>query len=145
MQTSGHSRLSGVLSRVPLFVTPWTEAHLTPCDPMDCSLPGSSVHGIFQARILECGAMPSSRGSSQSRDGTWVHYVSCTVGELFSAEPLGLPQTSYQTVWVGVPVQSSIQTHCTSPTPWNDLNRALGPRALQPDSRNQLCLPVVLH
>ena len=37
---------------------------LTLCDPMDCSLPGSCVHGIFQARILEWVAMPSSRGSS---------------------------------------------------------------------------------
>ena len=37
---------------------------LTPCDPMDCSPPGSSVHGILQARILEWVAMPSSRGSS---------------------------------------------------------------------------------
>ena len=34
------------------------------CDPMDCSPLGSSVHGILQARILECVAMPSSRGSS---------------------------------------------------------------------------------
>ena len=34
------------------------------CNPMDCSLPGSSVRGILQARILECVAMPSSRGSS---------------------------------------------------------------------------------
>ena len=40
----------------------------TLCDPMDCSLPGSSVHGILQARILEWVAMPSSRGSSQPRD-----------------------------------------------------------------------------
>ena len=37
---------------------------LTLCDAMDCSLPGSSVHGILQARILEWVAMPSSRGSS---------------------------------------------------------------------------------
>ena len=36
--------------------------------PMDWSLPGSSVHGILQARILEWGAMPFSRGSSQPRD-----------------------------------------------------------------------------
>ena len=35
----------------------------TLCDPMGCSLPGSSVHGIFQARILEWVAMPSSRAS----------------------------------------------------------------------------------
>ena len=37
------------------------------CDPTDCSLPGSSVHGILLARILEWVAVPSSRGSSQSR------------------------------------------------------------------------------
>ena len=42
------------------------------CDPMDCSLPGSSVHGIFQARILEWLAMPSSRGSSRPSDQTGV-------------------------------------------------------------------------
>ena len=41
---------------------------LTLCDPMDRSLPGSSVCGILQARILEWVAMPSSRGSFQPRD-----------------------------------------------------------------------------
>ena len=41
---------------------------LTPCDPTDCSPPGSSVHGTLQARILEWVATPSSRGSSQPRD-----------------------------------------------------------------------------
>jgi len=44
---------------------------------MDCSPPGSSVHGILQARILEWVAMPSSRGSSQSRDRTHFSYISC--------------------------------------------------------------------
>ena len=42
----------------------------TLCDPMDCSLPGSSVHEILQARILEWVAIPFSRGSSQPRDQT---------------------------------------------------------------------------
>ena len=45
---------------------------LTLCDPMDCSSPGSSVHGILQARILEYVAIPFSRGSSQPRDQTQV-------------------------------------------------------------------------
>ena len=45
---------------------------LTLCDPMHCSLPGSSVHGILQARILEWVALPSSGGSSQPRDQTHV-------------------------------------------------------------------------
>ena len=44
---------------------------------MDCSPPGSSVHGILQARILKWVAMPSFRGSSQPRDQTRVFYVSC--------------------------------------------------------------------
>ena len=43
---------------------------------MDCSPPGSSVHGIFQARILDCVAMPSSRGSSQPKDWTQVFCIS---------------------------------------------------------------------
>ena len=43
---------------------------LTFCNPVDCSPPGSFVRGIFQARILEWGAISYSRGSSQSRDGT---------------------------------------------------------------------------
>ena len=50
---------------------------LTLCSPMDCSPPGSSIHGIFQARILERVAVPSSRGSSQPRDRTHISYVSC--------------------------------------------------------------------
>ena len=41
-----------------------TQSCLTHCDPMDCGLPGSSVHGILQARTLECVSMPSCRRSS---------------------------------------------------------------------------------
>ena len=44
----------------------------TLCNPLDCSLPGSSVHGILQARILEWVAIPFSRGSSQPKNGTQV-------------------------------------------------------------------------
>ena len=47
------------------------------CDPMDCSLPGSSVHGKLQAKNLERVAMPHSRGYSQPWDGVQVSYVSC--------------------------------------------------------------------
>ena len=49
----------------------------TLCDPTDCSPPGSSVHGVFQARILGWVAISSSRGSSQLRDQTHVSCVSC--------------------------------------------------------------------
>ena len=55
-----------MLSRVQLF-----------CDPMYCSLLGSSDHGILQARILDWVAMAFSRGSSQSGDPTGVSWVSC--------------------------------------------------------------------
>ena len=48
---------------------------LTLCDPMDCRLTGSSVHGDSQARILEWVATPSSRGSSQPRDQTQVFRI----------------------------------------------------------------------
>ena len=49
---------------------------------MGCSPPGSSVHGIFQARILEWVAIPISRGSSPPRDRTWV---SCIAGRFFAS------------------------------------------------------------
>ena len=48
-------------------------------DPMDCSPPRSSVHGISQTRILQWDAMPSSRGSSRPRDRTHISYISCIV------------------------------------------------------------------
>ena len=48
----------------------------TLCNPMDCSPPGSSVHRILQARILEWVALPFSRGSSLPRDEAFVSYAS---------------------------------------------------------------------
>ena len=53
----------------------------TLCDPMDCSLPSSPVHGILQAKILESVAISFSRGSFRLRDRTWV---SCIAGGLFT-------------------------------------------------------------
>ena len=50
-------------------------------DPMNCSQPGSSVHGIFQARVLEWGAISFSRRSSQPRDWTQVSHI---VGRCFT-------------------------------------------------------------
>ena len=49
---------------------------LTLCSPINCCPPGSSVHGILQARILEWVAMPFSRVFSQPRDPTHISYVS---------------------------------------------------------------------
>ena len=50
-------------------------SHVRLCDPMDYSPTGSPVHGLLQARILECVATPFSRGSSQPRDETQVSYI----------------------------------------------------------------------
>ena len=74
--------MEGMLGIVIVIV--WT----LNCDSMDCSLPGFSVHGIFQARILQWVAISFSRGSSQPRDGT---QVSCMAGSFFTTEPSEKP------------------------------------------------------
>ena len=68
------------LSPAQPFVTPWTIALL-----------GSSIHEILQARILECVAISSSRGSSRLRDRTCI---SCMAGGFFTTEPPGEPPIS---------------------------------------------------
>ena len=52
-----------------------TQSCPTRCDPMDCSPPGSSIHGILQAKILEWVVISLSRGSFQPRDWTWVSHI----------------------------------------------------------------------
>ena len=56
-------------------------SHVWLWDPMDCSLPGSSVHGISQARILQCVAISFSRESPWPKD--WIQ-VSCIAGRFFN-------------------------------------------------------------
>ena len=57
-----------------VFLSWWFSQYIMSdsCDPTDCSFPGSSVHGISQARILECFAISFSRGSSSCQDGAHV-------------------------------------------------------------------------
>ena len=69
---------------------------LTLCDPTDCSLPGSSVHGVLQARILECVVIPFSRGSSQLRDRTWVFHIA---GRFFTGWATRGGGTSLRNSW----------------------------------------------
>ena len=64
---------------------------LTLCDPMDCSLPGCSVHGILQAKILEWVAMPSSRGPSQGSNLSHICLVHWQAGSF----PLASPGKTY--------------------------------------------------
>ena len=82
---------------------------LTLCDPMDYSLSGSSVHGIFQTRIPEWVAISFSRRSSRSRDWTWVSHI---IGRRFTVwapyDPtilgiqlsLGVHRVSSGTIWI---------------------------------------------
>ena len=63
-----------VLCMLSCFSCVWLFAD---SDPKDCSLPGSSVHGILQARILEWVAISSSRASSWPRDRNHISYISC--------------------------------------------------------------------
>ena len=72
----------------------------TLCDLMDYSPPGSSVHGISEARILEWGAVSFSRGSSPPRDGTWV---SCIAGWFFMVWATWVLQDKTKTgnIWIG--------------------------------------------
>ena len=78
--------LLSCFSCFPFFVTLWTVA-----------LPGFSVYGILQTRILGWVAMPSSRGSSRLRDPTWV---SCIDDKFFTAKPLGKPLLRYSDFWI---------------------------------------------
>ena len=69
-------------------------SHVQPsCDPMDCSLPDSLVHGISQARMLKRVAISSSRGFFWPRDQTWV---SCLAGGFFTIAPPGSEQVRHK-------------------------------------------------
>ena len=95
---SSSSKLSrGVFLSLHGHVCVCTQSCLTLGDPMDCSPPGSCVYGIFQARILECVVVSSSRGSSWPRDepihvscvsciGRWVLYH-CTTWDMVKLGP----------------------------------------------------------
>ena len=73
------------------------QSGLNLCNPMDCSSPGSSVHGILHERILDWVAISYSRGSSQPRNRTHVSYVSC-IGRwvLYHYHHLGRPHGLYE-------------------------------------------------
>ena len=79
----------------PEWVTEVAQSHPTLCDPMDCSLPGSSLHGILQARVLEWVAISFPRGSSWPRDQTWVSGIPGRHFNLWATrEALKKPQRS---------------------------------------------------
>ena len=75
----------------------------TLCDPMDSSWPGSSVHGILQARILEWVAIPSSKGSFWPRNRTHISYISCIAGGFFT----------HWTTWEALKTKETIEVFYT--------------------------------
>ena len=92
---------------------------------MDCSRPGSFVHGISQARILERLATPSSRESSWPRDRTQVSCVFCITGSLFTAEPPGKPLCcpqahKPQTNWNQMVPPDYLTSNQSEEYPWAD-------------------------
>ena len=99
-----------------------TQSCLTLYDPMDCSLPGSSVHGILQARILECFAILFSRGSS------WPRYWTCVfriAGRFFT-----IWATRSEVKWSRSVVSDSSRPHGLQPTrlhhPWDSPGKNTG-------------------
>ena len=95
---------------------PWSEVAQscpTLCKPMNCSLPGSSVHGIFQARVLDWVAISFSRGSSQPRDQTRVSYTAgrrFTVWATREAYRLLICTAGFHTGQMGLRSQDSLTT-----------------------------------
>ena len=91
------------------------------CEPMGFSLPGSSVHGILQARILQWVAISSSRGSSQLRDWTYISCASCIAniqGRLIAHLTEGATPRGPQAYWVRTACVgwfSSPESGCTQP------------------------------
>ena len=90
----------------------------TLCNPMDCSLPGSSVHATLQARILEWVTVSFSRRSSRPRDQT---QVSCIAGRFFATEPRGKSGDQYGGFFSSVQF-SSVTQSC--PTLCDPMNRS---------------------
>ena len=94
----------------------FTQSHPTICNPMDCSLPGSSVHEILQARILEWVTVPFSRGSSWPKVEPWSPTL--LEDSLLSEPqlPFSIHSMSRGTVWHRQnlnPGQTDSRSHCT--------------------------------
>ena len=81
-------------------------------DPMDSSLPGSSAHGILQARILEWVAISFPRGSSWPRDQICI---SCTASRFFANEPPGKSIDPSMCTWRGAYFHWPLVKYCKSP------------------------------
>ena len=80
MQVTGYTEIESCAQSCPVL---W--------DSMAYSPPGSSIHGVSQARILKRVTIPSSSRFSQPREWTWIPCAYCIAGRIFTAKPFGKP------------------------------------------------------
>ena len=125
-----------------------TQSHAILCDPMDCSLPSSSVCGIFQARILEWVAISSSRRSSQPRD--WTHVSCILAGRFFTTEPpgkylcdLGSVQLLSR-VWLFATAWTAARQASRSITNSQSLLKLMSSKLMMPSNHLIICCPLLL-
>ena len=118
-----------------------TQSCLTLCDPMDCSPPGSSAHGISQARILKQVVIPFSRGPSLPRDWTQVFCVSCTGRCIlyhwatWESFPIRSPSAKFKGklslfILLALPVVISLSSNFLPGPPWHHVLLGLLPLAI---------------
>ena len=100
-----------------------TQACPTLCDSMDCSLPGSSIHGIFWARILEWVIISFSRGSSQPRDWTWVFHIASKLFTIWATRESLLPTSEPRCLFLHCPHMLATSYLWLSNT-WNETGMA---------------------
>ena len=120
-----------------------TQLCLSLCDPMDCSLSGSSVHGILQAGILDWVAISFSKVSSWARDWTWV---SCTAGRFFTiwATVQFSSVQSLSRVWLfAIPWIAARQASLSTTNSQNSL-KLMSIESVMPSSHLILCRPFLL-
>ena len=124
-----------------------TQSCPTLCSPMNCSPPDSSVHGIFQARILEWVAIPFSQGSSRPRDQTQVSHI---VGRFFTIEPPGKSWTKFSSVqscshvWLFVTPWTSALQASLSITNSQSAPKPMSIESVMPSNHLIFCRPFLL-
>ena len=131
------------------------QSWLTLRDPMDYSPPGSSVHGILQARILECVAIPFSKASSWPRDQTWVSHIEGRFFTIWATRKAPCPKWSQLSVqfssvqslshvWLFVtPWITARQASLSITISWSSL-RLTSIESVMPSSHLILCCPLLL-
>ena len=115
----------------------------TLCDLVGCSPPGSSVHGIFQARILEWVAISYSKGSSWPKDQTHVSWVSCLAGRFFTTVPPVVVQ-SLSHVWLFATLWAAACQASLSFTISQSLLKLMFIESVMPSNHLILCHPLLL-